>query len=56
MPLSLAYWILMLLYVCFACWNGYRSSDGWIIGGGVIGFLLFLVIGLKLFGAPLHGG
>jgi hypothetical protein len=58
MPLSLLYWILMLFYVLFGCWWGYsQPAPGryGVVGGSILAFLLFLVLGLKLFGGPIQG-
>ncbi len=58
MPLSLAYWILMLFWLVAGCWVGYATPAGerrpWI-GWSTLLFLMFLVIGLKLFGTPIRG-
>lgn len=58
MPLSLLYWILMLFYVLFGFWWGWSSpapARYGVAGGSVLAFLLFLVLGLKLFGGPIQG-
>jgi len=58
MPLELLYWILMLLWLVSGFWFGYSQpvpSRGPLIGWSLGLFLLFLVIGLKLFGAPIKG-
>ena len=46
----------MFLWLIFGFWsnwpiqgNGYR-----VIGGTILQFVLFLIIGLALFGKPLH--
>lgn len=53
MSFSLCYWILMLLWFCFGLWAnwgpGYR-----FIGGHLLLFVLFVLLGWKVFGAPLH--
>lgn len=55
MPLSVLYWILMLLWLVFGAWRAFppRSDTGWM--WGIIPFLLFILIGLKLFGSPIQG-
>ena len=56
MTLSLLYWLLMLLWVLFGAWRGVSvPTDRPLVAWGLIPFLLFLVIGLKLFGSPIQG-
>ena len=54
MSLNLAYWILMLLWlVVGAAWHG-----GWLPYGAwgfsLLLFLLFVLLGWRVFGAPLR--
>jgi hypothetical protein len=56
MTLGLAFWILMLIWFVF----GVLVHSGWAAPYGAIGnmlllFVLFLLLGWKVFGAPLHG-
>lgn len=54
MSLGLAYWILMLVWFAFGLWRAWPNP---IAGGGdLLLFILLLVIGWKVFGAPIHGG
>jgi len=58
MTLSFLYWFLMLCWVLFSGLWGYRTDVGgrWSVwGSGLLIFLLFLLIGLKLFGQPIKG-
>lgn len=48
----------MLLWLLFSGWSGLRvTGDGrystW--GSGLLLFILFVIVGLRLFGAPLKG-
>ena len=59
MPLSLLYWLLMLLWLASGFWwvgnypqEGRRAVGGW----SILLFALFVVIGLRMFGAPITGG
>jgi len=52
MSLALCYWILLLIYVVFGAWSAWPNVRTG--GGSLIVFLLLLVIGWKVFGAPLH--
>lgn len=58
MTLSVAYWILMLLYLLFGGWwvwqtppEGRPGPAGW----SLLLFLILLTLGLKVFGGPLKG-
>jgi hypothetical protein len=54
MTLAFWYWLLMVIWLLFGFWRYYDPAQpfyrNW--GGHFLGFLLFLVIGLKLFGDP----
>jgi len=54
MPIAIAYWIPMLLWLIWGILYIYPS--GAFIAGGtaLIQFLLFLIIGWRLFGKPLQ--
>ncbi len=57
MPLGLAYWILMLIWLVFGLVVHFGYGTGaW---GGTVNtvllFVLFLLLGWKVFGSPLHG-
>jgi len=59
MPISFIYWFLMLLQIIFGMWWGWSQpapARYGIAGGGIVTFLLFLLIGLKIMGAPISGG
>jgi len=56
MSLQLLFWILMLLWLVFGLWSGYIPGQPYTIrswGGNVLLFLLFLIIGWQVFGAPV---
>jgi len=52
MTLGLAFWILMLLWLVFGLWYAYPNH--YLIGGNILLFVLLLLLGWKVFGAPLH--
>ena len=56
MTFTLLFWILMLFWALFglAWWRGLVGPYG-PHGSGVLLFLLFLLLGWRVFGAPLHG-
>lgn len=52
MSLAIAYWVLMLIWlalVIYSSWPNLRSG-----GGNLVLFLLLVIIGWQVFGAPLH--
>jgi hypothetical protein len=55
MALGVAFWILMLLWLIFGLYWGYSGGGHLVIGGNLIVFFLFLLLGWKVFGSPLHG-
>lgn len=52
MSLGLAFYILMLLWLV-AAWPGNSWGPPW--GGNLLLFILFLLLGWRVFGAPIHG-
>jgi hypothetical protein len=58
MTLSFLFWLLMLLWVLFSFWWGWRTDAagrGTVAGTGLLLFLLLLIVGLKIFGSPIRG-
>jgi hypothetical protein len=58
MTLELCFWILMLIWAVFCCiWNFGPGAVGPYgpFGNSILIFVLFLLLGWKVFGAPLHG-
>ena len=56
MTLALAFWILMLLWLAVGSVGAYHAGgtwQGW--SGHLLPFLLFLLLGWHVFGAPIHG-
>lgn len=53
MSMGLAFWILMLIWLVVGGlqWNGHVWAS-W--GGSLLTFILFLLLGWHVFGAPLH--
>lgn len=58
MTLGLAFWILMLIWFVFGLltYSGQVVGPYGLLGNIVLLFILFLLLGWKVFGAPLHGG
>jgi hypothetical protein len=57
MSLGLCYWILMLIWLVFGVlqYSGIVYGHWGIAGNAVLLFILFLLLGWKVFGPPLHG-
>jgi len=56
MGIGLAFWILMLIWLVGGLYYGYASTpDRFFLGGNIMLFILFVLVGWQVFGAPLHG-
>jgi hypothetical protein len=59
MSIGLIFWILMLIWFVFGLvwnWPGGGAVGPWgPIGNTILLFILFLLLGWKIFGAPIHG-
>lgn len=54
MSMGLMYWIVMLLWLVIGLWWHWPNWQPWI-GGNLLLFVLLLLLGWKVFGAPIHG-
>jgi hypothetical protein len=59
MPISLLFWILMILWFIFGVMGSWPGRQ-WVgpygpLGNTIFLFVLFLILGWKAFGEPLHG-
>jgi hypothetical protein len=56
-PIGLLYWLLLILWLIFGAWAYWPAAGtpaGWRpIGGNLLMFVLFVLIGLELFGFPI---
>lgn len=55
MTLGLAYWIIMLLWFVLGLYITWGLGNHFLVGGNVLLFILFALLGWKVFGPPLHG-
>ena len=56
MTFALCYWICMLLYLLFGLWSSWPvGGNVRPLGGTLLLFILLLLLGWKVFGAPLKG-
>ena len=55
MTFGLIFWILMLLWLVYGVWGYWAGPQPYYWHGhGVLLFILFLLLGWKIFGAPVH--
>ena len=57
MSIGLAFWILMLIWFVFGLLVHFSVIAGTygVVGSSLLLFVLFLLLGWKVFGPPLHG-
>lgn len=59
MTIGVLFWILMLLWLLFGLYTSWSASPGRpgyvLIGGHLLTFILFFLIGWRIFGPPVHG-
>ena len=53
MGMGTAYWVLMLIWLIFGVWFTWPNYR-WA-GANVLLFILLVLLGWKVFGAPIHG-
>ncbi len=60
MTLTFIFWLIMLLWILGGVVVGFRPAAGdfryTLLGSSLLLFILFLIVGLKLFGFPIKGG
>jgi hypothetical protein len=55
MSFALIYWILMLVWLVFGLWSNWPVSGGVRpLGNTLLLFILLVLLGWKVFGAPVH--
>lgn len=54
MTFGLVFWVLMLVWLVFGIWQYYTPDPRLGIGNSLFLFVLFLLLGWKTFGAPIH--
>jgi hypothetical protein len=55
MSFALVYWILMLIWLVFGFWSTWPvTSNPRPFAGTLLLFILLLLLGWKVFGAPVH--
>jgi hypothetical protein len=51
MPIGMIFWVLMLLWLVFGVWRDWGNQ--WAMGGSLLQFVLFLLLGWHVFGAAV---
>ncbi len=56
MSRKLIFWVLMLVWLIFslAAYGGYAGHYG-VVGGSLLQFVLFLLVGWSCYGPPIQG-
>jgi len=57
MPAGLLFWIIMLIWILAGLWSDYTPGQPYPfkrLPGNLMTFVLFLVIGWKVFGPPIQ--
>lgn len=57
MPLSILFWVLMILWFVLGMWGSYVPGQPYPLRAGVgnlMLFLLFCILGWKIFGSPVQ--
>lgn len=59
MPLGILFYILILIWLLFGLyWNWSQGPDGrpnyGLVGGNLMLFMLFLILGWRVFGPPIQ--
>lgn len=52
MTLNFLFWLLMILWLVFGFWSTWPNHK--LVGGNLLLFLLFFIIGWRLFGFPIQ--
>jgi hypothetical protein len=58
MPLSVAFWILMIIWFIFGLYGNrenIRGGNYGPFGGSLLLFILLFILGWKVFGFPIQG-
>lgn len=51
---GLVFWLLMFLWVLYGAWGWYTPAPHWIYGHGLFLFILFFLLGWKVYGVPIR--
>jgi hypothetical protein len=52
MSMSLAYWVCMLIWLVMGVWSSWPNYKA--TGGNLLLFILLVLVGWRVFGAPIH--
>ena len=54
MTMGLVFWILMLIWLVYGLWGFWSPTPYWAHGNTLLLFILFLLLGWHVFGAPIR--
>jgi hypothetical protein len=56
MSFAFIYWFILLCWILFGSYQTWSAPapSRWGFGGSLIQFILYVIIGLRLFGFPIH--
>lgn len=56
MTIGFIFWLLMILWLVFGVWSLRGQPPNWpFVGGSAFAFILFFLLGWKVFGWPIAG-
>jgi len=55
MSMSIAYWVIMTIWFVMGLYVTWGIGNHFLVGGNVLLFILFVLLGWKVFGSPIHG-
>ena len=53
MTIGTWYWLLLVIALVFGGWQFYAPNPRYVVGSGLLAFILFALLGLKVFGWPV---
>jgi len=58
MPLAVAFWVVMLIWLLFGLWVGYIPNQPYLRTGGghILLFIVVAILGWAVFGPPVNSG
>ena len=55
MSIGLLFWIIMIIWLFYGVWTNRAAGWNWGLGAPLIEFVLLVLIGWAVFGAPIRG-
>lgn len=54
MSIALIFWVIMLVWLVFGLYSNWPTGGAKVIGGVVLEWILFALLGWAVFGAAIH--